>query len=333
MKKTLLFFVGVLVSISSYSQSVLHVFEDWSSTAGSQNFFHKNVTKTDGSSNVYVAGATLNGSGNYDILLAKYNSSGVQQWIVQYNGTGNNHDAAIGLYIDGSSNVYITGVVTTSTNIDMVTIKYNSSGTQQWLSTYNGTGSIYDCGSDLVVDASGNVYATGASYNASGNSDYVTIKYNSSGTQQWATLYDYTTNLNDAPVKVAHKASTGVVTVSGAVQLTSTVYKVAVIAYNDNTGAQTAATISSGGSSGVDQVFDMTTDASGNIYIAGGIPIAGQGYNTYVVKLDASLIIQWESTYNGIDSFTFKVSDGVDDSAPVAVSITIEAVNDAPVPP
>ena len=35
--------------------------------------------------------------------------------------------------------------------------------------------------------------------------------------------------------------------------------------------------------------------------------------------------------YNGSDSFTFKVNDGTVDSEPVAVSITVTAVNDAPV--
>jgi hypothetical protein len=246
-----------------------------------------------------VAGATVNGSGNYDILVAKYNSSGVQQWIQQYNGAGNNQDMATSLYIDASSNVYITGVVTTATNIDMVTIKYNSSGTQQWLSTYNGAGSTYDCGADLITDASGNVYVCGSAYNAAGNLDYVTIKYNSSGTQQWATLYAHTSNLNDAPVKIAYRALTGVVTVSGAVQTGATAYSFGVIKYGASTGAQQAATITAGGSSGIDQVFDMAVDTSGNTYIAGGIPVGGQGYNTCIIKLNSSLAIQWQATYNG----------------------------------
>src|SRR5204863_165100 len=35
--------------------------------------------------------------------------------------------------------------------------------------------------------------------------------------------------------------------------------------------------------------------------------------------------------YNGADSFTFKVNDGTVDSASATVSITVTAVNDAPV--
>ena len=183
MKILLLIFSLLCVTFLANAQSVLNVFTDWTGNNGSQNFFYKNLVKTDASGNVYIAGATMNGSNNYDILVVKYNSTGDQLWIQQYNGAGNGNDMAVGLYIDASGYVYITGTVTTATNVDAVTIKYNSSGTQQWLTTYNGTGGAFDTGADIITDASGNVYITGSSYNASGNADIITIKYNSSGTQ------------------------------------------------------------------------------------------------------------------------------------------------------
>src|SRR5207249_3579048 len=37
------------------------------------------------------------------------------------------------------------------------------------------------------------------------------------------------------------------------------------------------------------------------------------------------------ANYNGSDSFTFKASDGITNSTPATVSITVTAVNDAPV--
>jgi hypothetical protein len=302
MKTNIIILLTMLLSNLVNSQSQLMVFQEWARNSGTQHFFERNVTKTDGSGNVYVAGATTNSSANYDVLVAKYNSSGVQQWIIQHDGGGSGHDMAIGLTTDASGNVYITGVTTTSTNIDMFTAKYNSSGTQQWLSTYNGPGNTYDCGTDVVADVLGNVYVCGSSYNASGNTDYVTIKYNSSGAQQWATRYDHTSGMNDGPVRLALNVPTSSVKVSGAVQTSSTAYGFGVISYDRTSGAQIGATVTGGGSSGIDQVFDMTSDASNNIYIAGGIPITGQGYNTCVIKLNSSLAIQWQATYNGIDS-------------------------------
>ncbi|MFH0893730.1 MAG: SBBP repeat-containing protein [Bacteroidota bacterium] len=297
MKKLLFLFLSLTAGMVVNGQSELKVFTEWESTDGTQNFFKRNVTKADVSGNVYVVGSTKNGSGNYDILLAKYNSSGVKQWIQQYAGAGNGEDMGTGLYIDGSGNVYITGTVTTATNVDVITIKYNSSGTQQWVSTYDGTGSTYDSGADVVVDASGNVYVTGSSYNGSSNTDVITIKYNSSGTQQWATRYDYTAHLNDAGVKVSY--SSNIVLVSVVVQYNTTTYKYGVLQYNATTGAITAGRVSSSSTTGIDQVNDMAIDASGNIYIAGATPVTGQGYNYDIIKLNSTLGIDWERTYNG----------------------------------
>jgi uncharacterized delta-60 repeat protein len=297
MKKILFFLCFLAANYGLFAQSELKVFPDWLSTTGSQYFFYKNVTKIDASNNVYVAGATVNGSGNYDILIAKYNSSGVQQWIQQYNGAGNGDDIATALFVDANSNVYITGAITTATNIDAVTIKYNSSGVQQWLSTYNGTGSAYDCGADISVDASGNVYITGSSYNASYNTDILAIKYNSSGTQQFATQYNYTSNMNDAAVKIA--IGTNIVT-SGLVQTGTSAYKYCAVTFNISTGAFIGIKSSSTATStGIDVVSDMVEDAAGNIYIAGGTPVAGQGYNYDIIKLNSSnLSLAWERTYN-----------------------------------
>ena len=53
----------------------------------------------------------------------------------------------------------------------------------------------------------------------------------------------------------------------------------------------------------------------------GEVSLAGNGFFTYTPDAD----------WNGTDGFTFKVNDGVTDSAPATVTITIAAVNDAPV--
>jgi hypothetical protein len=53
------------------------VFEEWAEYRGVQEFFYKNVTVTDASNNVYIAGATLNGEGDYDLLISKFDRHGV----------------------------------------------------------------------------------------------------------------------------------------------------------------------------------------------------------------------------------------------------------------
>ncbi|MEO0095774.1 MAG: SBBP repeat-containing protein [candidate division WOR-3 bacterium] len=44
-----------------------------------------------------------------------------------------------------------------------MTIKYDSSGNEQWVARYNGTGDSIDYAYELAIDDSGNVYVTGAS--------------------------------------------------------------------------------------------------------------------------------------------------------------------------
>jgi hypothetical protein len=65
-----------VASLSVYSQPVNQVFEEWVTSDGTQNYFIKAAVETDGDGFVYVAGATLNNAGNYDLLVSKYDDGG-----------------------------------------------------------------------------------------------------------------------------------------------------------------------------------------------------------------------------------------------------------------
>jgi hypothetical protein len=154
----------------------------------------------DSSGNIYVAGWSKGGldgntnSGNADIILMKYNSSGIKQWIIQL-GTSSGEKAGA-VFVDLTGNVYMSGYTyggldgnTNSGDMDIILVKYNSSGTKQWTSQH-GTSSS-DIGKDVSVDASGNIYVTGATLGGldgnlqNGNGDLYLMKFNSSGTKQW----------------------------------------------------------------------------------------------------------------------------------------------------
>lgn len=147
-----------------------------------------NSIAIDNNGNVYVTGWSSSGS-NYDYLSIKYNSNGIQQWTARYNGTGNGNDRAYSIAVDNFGNVYVTGESPgTSTNIDYATIKYNSSGTQQWVSRYNSPANDVDIAYALTLDDLGNIYVTGQISGT--NRDFGTIKYNPSGVQQWIQSYN-----------------------------------------------------------------------------------------------------------------------------------------------
>lgn len=289
---------GVLVS-----QSVPKALEDWKTTQGTQNFFYKNITKTDRFGNVFVAGATMN-SGYPDILVAKYNSSGVQLWIKQIAGTASGVDFAAGLFVNDTE-VFICGAISNNSvtpETDCYTAKLASStGSVVWSQTYDLAGSL-DAGRNITVSGSGDVYVTGASFNSSYNADFLTLKYNSSGTQQWVNTWDYTAGLDDGAIKVALSGSN--VNITGAVTSATNNYKVATLSLSQSTGSLLATSVSTAvTTTSVDAVTDMVTDGSGNVIIVGSQYVSGQGNNFYVQKLNASTLASiFTYTWNGPSS-------------------------------
>jgi Beta-propeller repeat len=130
----------------------------------------------DGSGNVYVTGEIADQNAYPDYGTIKYNSAGQQQWVARYSApSANSFDSANAIAVDAGGNVYVTGR-SAGPGIyiypEYATIKYNSTGQQQWVARYNGPGDTDDQAIAIAVDKLGNVYVTGTS-----NGDYVTIKY------------------------------------------------------------------------------------------------------------------------------------------------------------
>ena len=113
--------------------------KQWTKQLGTSSDDRGNGVTTDSSGNIYVTGSTEGGldgntnSGDYDIFLVKYNSSGTKQWTKQL-GTSSG-DGGNGVITDSSGNIYVTGSTggdldgnTNSGETDIFLVKYNSSG-------------------------------------------------------------------------------------------------------------------------------------------------------------------------------------------------------------
>jgi len=158
----------------------------------------------DASGNIYIVGATPVTGQGYNIDVVKLNASLGIAWQQTYNGANSLDDIGKGIVVDASGNVFVAGYTTTSTHgKDIVTIKYNSSGTQQWVNTYNDAQNGNDEGSEMAIDASGNIYVTGYTTTAIDQADFYTIKYNGSGTELWNIHTDGLTHLNDKAMNIA----------------------------------------------------------------------------------------------------------------------------------
>jgi beta-propeller repeat-containing protein len=158
--------------------------------------------------NVYVTGSSVGTGAGADYVTIKYDNSGQQEWVARYSGPGV-ADQPAGMAIDRSGNVYVTGTSWGSRGISIsecATIKYNNSGKQQWVASYNGPGNGSQANA-IGIDGSGNVYVTGASLGLDNISDYATIKYNSAGQQQWANRYRAPGSSGDFATAIAVSSS------------------------------------------------------------------------------------------------------------------------------
>lgn len=134
----------------------------------------------DDSGNVYVTGSSTGSGTGSDYATIKYDSLGQEQWVARYNGPGNDADLATGIAIDGSGNVYVTGGSGDSvTGSDYATIKYDSSGQEQWVARYHEPENFGARASDIAIDRLGNAYVTGAVRKSpiQYDWDYATVKY------------------------------------------------------------------------------------------------------------------------------------------------------------
>ena len=170
--------------------------KEWTKQEGSSGDDYAYGVAVDSSDNIYVTGYTdkklhgNNNSGRFDMFLVKYNSSGARQWTKQLEGSSKSFDNAQGLAVDSSDNIYVAGFTnggldgnTSSGKHDILLVKYNSSGSKQWLQQFGSSNN--DMGLEVNVDSKGNIYVTGKTEGGldgntnSGKNDIFLVKFNS----------------------------------------------------------------------------------------------------------------------------------------------------------
>jgi hypothetical protein len=244
----------------------------------------------DSGGNVYAAGQTASAdfpthsplqglSGSTDAFVTKLDAAGTGLIYSTYLGGGGD-DAANGIAVDATGNVYLTGF-TTSTNFptknplqgsngggqDAFVAKLNASGTALVYSTYLGGGGT-DSGNAIAVDGAGNVYVAGS------------------------------TSSTDFPTKNPLQGSNG----GG---------QDAFVAKLNASGTALVYSTYLGGS-GTDSATGIAIDSSGNAYVSGTTAstdfptvsalqgtLAGGKTDAFVAKLNASGTALLYSTYLG----------------------------------
>lgn len=188
---------------------------------GDYNTDYGNGIAVDAAGNAYITGyflgtvdfdpgagtASLTGAGSFDIFFAKYDPNGNYLFAKALRGSSNEQGNAIAL--DASSNIYLTGLFSGTTDFDpdagvvnvnssmgsndVFLAKYDAAGNYIYAKAMGGTGNDY--GQSIAVDASGNTYISGifnstadfdpsaatANLSSAGSTDAFMAMYNASG--------------------------------------------------------------------------------------------------------------------------------------------------------
>ena len=110
--------------------------------------------------NVYITGYTSHDVNTNRIVIAKYNTSGTIQWQRTLAANLHAHEG-YACAVDGSGNVYVTGIAVIDGGTDFAIAKYNTSGVIQWQRNLRTTGGQTDVARAIVTDGSNNFYVCG----------------------------------------------------------------------------------------------------------------------------------------------------------------------------
>jgi uncharacterized delta-60 repeat protein len=270
---------------------------EWDRTFGGVNFDGGHGVAVDSLDNIFLVGETYSfGAGSADMVLVKYDKSGTQQWNRTWGGA--DADYGNGVAVDSSDNVYLAGGTYNfgAGDYDIVLVKYNGNGMQQWNCTWGGDDS--DIGYGVAVGSSGNIYVAGftASFGA-GQSDMVLVKYDGNGTQQWN--YTWGGSHNDHGDEVALDSSDNVY-LAGWTDCFGVGYDDMVLVKYDGNGIQQWNCTWGGAAS--DYANGVAVDSIDNVYLAGYTYSFGAGKSDMVlIKYDGDGTQQWNYTWGGDD--------------------------------
>ncbi|MHA1444358.1 MAG: SBBP repeat-containing protein [Candidatus Hodarchaeales archaeon] len=281
-----------IVPLLTASNSVAY---GWYRTWGGSSYDSARGVAADSSGNVLLAGFTESfGVGGRAMILVKYNGNGVQQWSRIWGGSIG--DDGYGVTVDSSGSIYLAGE-TSSFGVggrDMILVKYDGNGVQQW--NYTWGGSSYDSARGVAADSSGNVLLAGGTQSfGAGSYDMVLVKYDGNGIQQLNRTWGGGSSDNAYGVAVD---SSGNIYLAGFTESFGAGDSDMVLVKYDGNGEQQWNRTWGGGSR--DDAYGVAVDSSGNIYLAGETYSFGAGDSDMVlVKYDGNGIQQWNHTWGG----------------------------------
>lgn len=341
-----LLLTGMLIvrSSTAFSQAPYYKFASGFIPSSSSSSYPLAIA-VDAAGNVYTTGfftgtvdfdpgpgtQNLTSAGVNDMFVSKLDAAGAYVWAKGFGST--TYDAGDGIAVDGTGNVYTTGIFGGTVDFDpgAGTQNLTSAGSQNifiskldanrayvWAKTFNATS-----GNGIAVDGSGAVYTTGYFSNTvdfdpgpgiqnltyAGGTDIFVSKLDASGAYVWAKSFGGSSSGFDIGNSIAVDNSNNVYTTgyfvgtadfdpgTGTQNLTSAGSDDIFVSKLDASGAYVWA--KSFGGTSAEHGNSIAVDASGNVYTT--------GYYQGTVDFDPSTSTQSQTSAGSADIFVSKL--------------------------
>jgi len=151
---------------------------------GSSTDYGYSVIESSDGGFVVTGSSSSYGGSDYDIILVKFDSSGNELWTKTVGGSSTDYGQSVIESSDGG--FVVTGYSRSygGSDIDIILVKFDSTGNELWTKTVGGSSS--DSGQSVIESSDGGFVVTGtsSSYGGSDN-DIILVKFNSTGNELW----------------------------------------------------------------------------------------------------------------------------------------------------
>jgi uncharacterized delta-60 repeat protein len=252
----------------------------------------------DASGDVYISGYVTVGAGNTDVYVAKFSGmNGVSLWSRTFAGSAAGADAAVGLVLEGASNVVIGGYTRSiaGTGNDFFAAKLSqAAGTVAWSANHNGGGAASDIPSGVAVGSNGDVALAGIS----GSDAWTVLLHGSTGGLKWQRRYDPFSK-PDGVRAVAIDGNNDVI-ITAYTQAAN--YNIYTAKYSRVDGGIVWEQTYNSSFNSSDAPWDLAVDDDGNVIVAGTSYTAASTPDSIAIKYEGSVGTQvWERRYAGPD--------------------------------
>lgn len=234
-----------------------------------------------------------------------------EDWAVRYDHGILGHDGFQAAKTDAQGNVFAVGNSLggggTTWSYEVLTTKYDASGTLLWEQRFDSAGSGFDdTAVDLAVDTDGSVVVLGTGPTISSDQDVLLFRYDTAGTLLWQ--YTWSNNWSDGAHKVAIAPDGSIYVLAQSYYLPG--YSDVVLIKFDALGNHLWERHYDG-HFGTDNPKMLAIDANGDIYI-GGETIMTSGtvdFDWLALKYDAAGTLQWVFERGGSINYPDYVND------------------------